>query len=80
VYRISCHRRALIDRQTAGLVLAARLTEDAAVSVLVVEAGPANLHDPALLRPASYATHFGNPAYDWACAPCSGAECLLTIP
>lgn len=34
--------------QTAGLALAARLSEDATVSVLVLEAGLANLNDPML--------------------------------
>ncbi|KAH9948777.1 alcohol oxidase [Amylocystis lapponica] len=50
---------------TAGLTLAARLTEDPAVSVLVLEAGDANIDDPELLRPASYGKHFGNANYDW---------------
>jgi choline dehydrogenase-like flavoprotein len=51
--------------QTAGLCLAARLSEDPAKSVLVVEAGEANLNDPAILRPASYGSHYDNNAYDW---------------
>ena len=36
------------DRQTAGLTLAARLTEDQDTDILVIEAGQANLDDPAL--------------------------------
>ncbi|KAI0921212.1 hypothetical protein AcW2_006258 [Taiwanofungus camphoratus] len=50
---------------TAGLTLAARLTEDPGVSVLVLEAGQANIDDPAILRPASYGTHFGNESHSW---------------
>ena len=34
--------------QTAGLTLAARLSEDASTSVLCLEAGDANLNDPAI--------------------------------
>jgi hypothetical protein len=34
--------------QTSGLVLASRLTEDPSISVLVIEAGEANLNDPVL--------------------------------
>ncbi|KAH9850810.1 GMC oxidoreductase [Lenzites betulinus] len=50
---------------TAGLTLAARLSEDPKNSVLVLEAGEANLNDMALLRPASYGSHFGRPEYSW---------------
>ncbi|KAI0353068.1 GMC oxidoreductase [Trametes cingulata] len=50
---------------TAGLTLAARLTEDPKNTVLLLEAGEANLDDKALLMPASYASHFGNPKYTW---------------
>ncbi len=38
----------IFSPQTAGLTLAARLSEDPAVSVLVLEAGNANLDDMAL--------------------------------
>ncbi|KAI0776222.1 alcohol oxidase [Trametes elegans] len=55
----------IIGGGTAGLPIAARLSEDPKNSVLVLEAGEANLDDMAILRPASYASHFGNPAYDW---------------
>ncbi|THH14071.1 hypothetical protein EW146_g6219 [Bondarzewia mesenterica] len=51
---------------TSGLVLAVRLSEDPTVSVLVLEAGAANLDDPAILTPAAFGSHFGKPEYDWA--------------
>ncbi|KAJ7176706.1 alcohol oxidase [Mycena filopes] len=51
---------------TSGLTVAARLSEDPAVSVLVLEAGAANLNDHELLTPAAFGTHFGKPQYDWA--------------
>ncbi|KDQ55045.1 GMC oxidoreductase [Jaapia argillacea MUCL 33604] len=55
----------IVGGGTAGLCLAARLTEAPETSVLVLEAGGANLNDPDLLRPASYGIHFGNAKYDW---------------
>ncbi|THH14920.1 hypothetical protein EW146_g5484 [Bondarzewia mesenterica] len=51
---------------TSGLVLAVRLSEDPTVSVLVLEAGAANLDDPAILTPAAFGSHFGKSEYDWA--------------
>ncbi|KAL4258094.1 GMC oxidoreductase family protein [Pleurotus pulmonarius] len=50
---------------TAGLVVAARLSEDPKVNVLVLEAGPANLNDDLIRIPAQIAQHFGKPSYDW---------------
>ncbi|VDC02256.1 unnamed protein product [Peniophora sp. CBMAI 1063] len=50
---------------TAGLTLAVRLSEDASKTVLCLEAGGANLNDPAILRPASWGSHFANDKYDW---------------
>ncbi|TFY67647.1 hypothetical protein EVJ58_g1480 [Rhodofomes roseus] len=50
---------------TAGLTLAARLSEDPNVSVLVLEAGGANLDVPGILRPASWGSHFTNVDWTW---------------
>ncbi|EMD40393.1 hypothetical protein CERSUDRAFT_91113 [Gelatoporia subvermispora B] len=50
---------------TAGLALAARLTENPNTTVLVIEAGQANFHDPLILRPGTQGLHFGNPMYCW---------------
>ncbi|KAH9483223.1 GMC oxidoreductase family protein Mala s 12 [Psilocybe cubensis] len=58
----------IVGASTAGLVLANRLTEDESVSVLVLEAGAANLGDPALLTPATFGSQFGNPQYEWGYA------------
>ncbi|KZT28136.1 GMC oxidoreductase [Neolentinus lepideus HHB14362 ss-1] len=71
----------IVGGGTAGLCLAARLTEDPDVSVCVLEAGAANLNDPNLLRPASFGTHFGQPHYDWcfrtkAQKHCNGTQFL----
>lgn len=55
----------IVGGGTAGLCLAARLTEDPNISVCVLEAGAAHLNDPDLIRPASFGTHFGQPHYDW---------------
>ncbi|KAF8905300.1 alcohol oxidase [Mucidula mucida] len=56
----------IIGGGTAGLVVGARLSEDAKTSVLVLEAGPANLNDNLLLRPGQFGMQFNKPAYDWA--------------
>ncbi|KAF7345426.1 Alcohol oxidase [Mycena venus] len=50
---------------TSGLTLATRLSEDPSVSVIVIEAGPANLDDPEILNPALIDNRFGRPEYDW---------------
>ncbi|ETW75271.1 GMC oxidoreductase 12 [Heterobasidion irregulare TC 32-1] len=56
----------IVGAGTAGLVVAARLSEDPATSVLVLEAGAANLDDPNLTLPATYGKVFKDPNYDWA--------------
>ncbi|KZT66041.1 GMC oxidoreductase [Daedalea quercina L-15889] len=55
----------IVGGGTAGLTLAARLSEDPDVSVLVLEAGGANLDEPGILRPASWGSHFTNTSWTW---------------
>lgn len=50
---------------TAGLVVAARLSEDATTSVLVIEAGDDNSNDPLVLTPGMMTAMYGNEKYDW---------------
>ncbi|TDL21811.1 GMC oxidoreductase [Rickenella mellea] len=55
----------IVGGGTAGLTLAARLTEDPTNKVLVLEAGPENLNDPAILTPAPPGLTMNNPKYAW---------------
>ncbi|TFY53310.1 hypothetical protein EVG20_g10175 [Dentipellis fragilis] len=73
---ILCHpsskliRVVLISRwrgsQTAGLVLASRLSEDANISVLVLEAGPGHVDDKLTVIPGNFGRGFMNPQYDYS--------------
>ncbi|TFY67786.1 hypothetical protein EVJ58_g1395 [Rhodofomes roseus] len=56
----------IVGGGTAGLVVAARLTEDPSVRVLVLEAGEANLDDPMNLLPMQAVRQFNKSKYDWA--------------
>lgn len=51
---------------TAGLVVAARLTENPDVTVGVIEAGKNKLDDPLVDIPTAFPMQFSNPEYDWA--------------
>lgn len=50
---------------TAGLVLAARLTENPDITVGVLEAGENKLGDVFVDTPAMYTAMFGKEEYDW---------------
>ncbi|KAJ6134359.1 CAZyme family AA3 [Penicillium sp. IBT 18751x] len=50
---------------TSGLVVASRLTENPAISVLVLEAGANRLNDPRIAAPGLAATTYFDPDFDW---------------
>jgi choline dehydrogenase-like flavoprotein len=56
----------IIGGGTAGLVLAARLSEDANVNVGVLEAGGNRLNDPMIDAPNNFMSLWDKPEYDWS--------------
>jgi GMC oxidoreductase len=61
----------IIGGGTAGLVVAARLSEDPKSRVLVLEAGSNKHNDPKILTPGLVASMYDDPEYDWG---------FLTVP
>ena len=55
----------IVGGGTAGLVLAARLSEDANIRVGVIEAGRSRLADPNVDQPTGVGMMLNNPDYDW---------------
>ncbi|KAL1900082.1 hypothetical protein Cpir12675_001083 [Ceratocystis pirilliformis] len=55
----------IVGGGTAGVAVAARLSEDPNVSVLVVEAGDDRTQDPLVLTPGLVAGLYGKDEYDW---------------
>ncbi|KAF2234218.1 GMC oxidoreductase [Viridothelium virens] len=55
----------IIGGGTAGLVVAARLTEDPNIKVAVIEAGKNRMDDKKISTPSNYPQLIGRPEYDW---------------
>lgn len=56
----------IVGGGTAGLAVAARLSEDPGVQVCVIEAGQSRLGDPNVDMPTGIGKMLNNPEYDWA--------------
>lgn len=61
----SKHDFVIVGGGLAGLVIAARLTEDPNISVLVLEAGEDHTTDPRIRTPASWPSVLGSDEFDW---------------
>lgn len=55
----------IVGGGTAGLVLAARLSEEPGIQVGVIEAGSLRLGDPKVDLPTGSGQMISNPDYDW---------------
>jgi choline dehydrogenase-like flavoprotein len=61
---------------TSGLVVASRLTENPAISVLILEAGANRVKDPRIAAPGLAATTYFDPDFDW-CITSPPQVCFL---
>jgi choline dehydrogenase-like flavoprotein len=55
----------IVGAGIGGLVLANRLSQDASVNVLLIEAGANRMGDPRIDTPGFLSTMYGNPDFDW---------------
>ena len=68
----------LISGKTAGLVLAARLSENVSVSVLVLEAGEANLDDSLISTRRGLLPHSNSDESSLQCVPVNTVTLLVS--
>lgn len=61
----------IVGGGTAGLTLAARLSENPDMAVVVLEAGEAHLDDPRVMTPGLAVSLHDDAGYDW---------CFKTVP
>ncbi|KAH9967749.1 hypothetical protein BGW80DRAFT_1462090 [Lactifluus volemus] len=64
---------------TAGLVVATRLSEDPNTSVLVLEAGRANLNDDSITMSGTFGKNFFQPDYEWGFMTAPQKHCNDTV-
>lgn len=55
----------IVGGGSAGLAVAARLTENPSINVGLLEAGSAHIGDLVISCPALHGQTIGNPKYDW---------------
>ena len=70
----------IVGGGTAGLVVAARLTENPDVTVGVIEAGKNKLGDMFVDTPALFLQMLGNADYDWKFYTTPQARLSLSLP
>jgi len=61
----------IVGGGTAGLCVAARLSENPEVKVAVIEGGANRMDDPSVSTPALYPAMIGREKYDW---------CFMSVP
>lgn len=69
----------IVGGGTAGLAVAARLTEDPDVVVGVLEAGKSRLDDPLVDTPVAFPEMLGNPEYDYGFKTVPQVQCYRAL-